>query len=76
MKKLFEVTRGSVCYVMAESCEEAQRIAEDQYWRYCGEENGWEAYEARSYVSRWKNSIPYSSDDEKTVGQIFEEKLK
>jgi hypothetical protein len=69
MKKLFECTWEKRVYVMAESREEAQRLADD-YERFATP-SAPEVYAANSYYQDWKNKVPAGSDDEKTVGEIF-----
>ena len=70
MKKLYEVKIR--LYVMAEDEDEAIAVA------FGPDADRWscdvEFCEPGSFYAHWENSIPFNSDDEKTVGQVFQER--
>jgi hypothetical protein len=78
-KKLFRCEVEFDYYVLAESEEEAKQDA----WKHAREEFGnicdpspWisEVKSMKQVFNDWPNCLPYGSDDDKTIKQIFEEK--
>lgn len=67
MKRLYEIEVKY--YVMAENELEAQDIEPD-YISNCSVF----ASEANSVDHDWWNAVPYNSDDDKTCGQVLNEK--
>lgn len=78
MKKLYRVGWQGTCYVMAESEKDAQSVAMNALLSCDGDGCGVEAWadiETGEYgLDRgWKGAIPFNSDDERTVDELFAE---
>ena len=75
MKKLFEVEIESQMYVMAENRSQAEKVAREEVEI---NDNVYEldyfAVEAGTHLlAGFEDTIPYNSDDDKTVGELIEE---
>lgn len=75
MKKLYEVEVEHTVYVMAESESEAEDVAlqgiadvDDTPRVYTNE-----VIESTPVSRDWRGSVPFGSDDRRTVGQILED---